>query len=152
MRRWVLGVLFLIGFAGPAAAVSITDCADDQTTASAWNIAEPWDKNTRVFSGGNIRVALIDTGGEPVCCSMHLLVLHAYHDEGAEERYCHIVNDHEGMGFVNIVFDKLTASYDPKKGLLITFPYELYVDGLKNKPGVAKVRVNIATGTVKVER
>ncbi|MBS0469746.1 MAG: hypothetical protein JSR60_01655 [Proteobacteria bacterium] len=152
MRRWVLAVLLLIGFAAPAAAVSITDCNDDTVTASAANIAEPWDKNTKTFSNGLIRVALIDTGGEPVCCSMHLLVLHAVQDEGIEDRYCHIVNDHDQMGFVGIGFDKLTARYDPKKGLLITFPYSLYVDGMSDKPGVAKIRINIPDGTVKVEK
>lgn len=141
--------------AAPAAAVSITDCTDDESTAGARNIAEPWEKNIRAFSNGNIRVALLDTGGEPVCCSMHVLVLYPSGDTeggGDEYRACSIVNDHESSGFVGIDFAKLTGAYDPKKGLLITFPYSLYNDGNPGKKGIAKIRINSKTGKVTVEK
>ncbi len=153
MHRLILAVVALLALAAPASALSIRDCADDQATASAWNLAEPWEKNTKVFSNGNVRVALLDTGGEPVCCSMHLLILSPNKDEQAEYRSCHLVNDHEGEGFVNIDFAKIAASYDPKKGLLISFPYALYNDeGGPQKQGIGKVRVNSADGSVKAEK
>ncbi|MEJ0026897.1 MAG: hypothetical protein WDN01_12795 [Rhizomicrobium sp.] len=153
MRHLILAAIAFLALAAPAAALSIRDCADDQATASAWNIAEPWEKNTKVFSNGNVRVALIDTGGEPVCCSMHLLVLSPNTDEQAEDRSCHLINDHEGLGFVGIDFARLSASYDPKKGLLISFPYALYNDeGGPQKQGLAKLRINSANGTVTAER
>ena len=131
----------------------MTDCSDDEATAGTRNIAEPWEKNIRSFSNGSIRVALLDTGGEPVCWSMHLLVLNpgGGNDGGDEYRACHIVNNEGGMGFVAIDFAKLAAAYDPKKGLLLSFPYELYNDGNPGKKGVAKVRVNSKTGAVTVE-
>ncbi len=153
MVRLILAALTLLALVAPASALSIRDCADDAATASAWNLAEPWEKNTKLFSKGEIRVALIDTGGEPVCCSMHLLILSPNKDEQAEYRSCHLVNDHEGLGFVAIDFASLSASYDPKKGLLISFPYELYNDaGGPQAGGIAKVRVNSADGTVTAER
>ena len=154
MRRLVLGFLALLASAAPAAAVSVMDCGDDQATASAADIAGPWEKNTKLFYNGQVRVALMDTGGEPVCCSVHLLVLSpAGGQDEPEYTACHLINDHEGSGFVSIDFAKLAATYDAKKGLLITFPYGLYVDGMKpNKPGIAKIRLNLKAGAVTVEK
>lgn len=57
-----------------ANAASVKDCGDDYK-ANIQNLAEPWEKNTKTFLNGSVRIALVDTGGEPVCCSMHLLVL-----------------------------------------------------------------------------
>ena len=154
MRRLILGILALLAMTAPAAAVSVMDCGDDASTASAANIAPPWEKNTRLFYNGQVRVAVMDTGGEPVCCSVHLLVLSpAGGQDEPEFTACHLINDHEGMGFVSIDFAKIAAAYDPKKGLLITFPYGLYVDGVKpNKPGTAKIRLNLKAGTVTAEK
>lgn len=156
MKHLVLGLLALIAMAAPAAAVSVVSCNDDEATSGARNIAEPWDKNTKAFSNGSIRVALLDTGGEPVCCSYHVLVLYPSGDSsdgGDEYRACTIVNDHEGSGFVSVDFAKIAAAYDPKKGLLISFPYKLYNDeGGPQKGGIAKVRVNSKAGTVTVEK
>ncbi|HXC56000.1 MAG TPA: hypothetical protein VNU97_11950 [Rhizomicrobium sp.] len=154
MRTILIGLAALLVFVAPAAAVSVTDCSSDEATASTVNIAEPWEKNSKAFYNGNVRVALIDTGGEPACCSVHLLVLSpAGGQDEPEYRACHLINDHEGMGFVGIDFAKIAASYDAKKGLLITFPFGLYNDGDKPaKPGIAKIRVNTAKGTVVVEK
>ncbi|MBV9043528.1 MAG: hypothetical protein JO348_10815 [Alphaproteobacteria bacterium] len=156
MRRLVLGLLALLAFAAPAGAVNLVSCNDDETTSSARNIAEPWEKNARTFSNGQIRVALLDTGGEPVCCSYHLLVLYPSGDGdqgGDEYAACTVVNDYEGRGFVSLDFAKLAAAYDPKKGLLISFPYRVYnEDGGPQKGGIAKVRVNSKTGKITVEK
>ncbi len=51
-----------------------------------------------------------------------------------------------------IGFDKLSTSYDPNKGLLIAFPFERYIDGIRSTKGAAKVRVNIAKHSVVVEK
>lgn len=153
MKRLILAGLALLAATAPAAALSIVDCNDDQITASAWNLAEPWEKNTKTFSNGNVRVALIDTGGEPVCCSMHLLILSPTGDENDEFRACHIVNNEGHMGFVGVDFAALTARYDAGKGLLISVPYALYNDaGGPQKRGIAKVRVNAKTGAVTAEK
>ena len=125
MRTPVLSFLSCLALAAaafPAAAVTVIPCSDDASTASAVNIAEPWDKNSRTFSNGNIRVALVDTGGEPACCSSHLVILSPTGEQGVEGRACHLVNDHDGLGFVGLDLAKATTAYDPKKGLLLTLP------------------------------
>lgn len=153
MRCVVLGFLAVLAMAGPAAALSVQNCSDDAATASAANIASPWEKNTRLFYNGQVRVAVMDTGGEPVCCSMHLLVLSpAGGNDEPEYTACHLINDHEGLGFVSLDIAKIAASYDPKKGLLITIPYGLYKDDGGSKPGTGKIRLNLAKGTVVAEK
>ena len=32
-------------------------------------VMEPWEQNTRTFYNGQVRVAVVDTDGEPACCS-----------------------------------------------------------------------------------
>jgi hypothetical protein len=147
MRVAVAAALSLIASA-PAFAVQVRDC---DYAADVRSIAEPWEINTRAFYDGNVRVALLDTGGEPVCCSVHLLILAPDKNDEMGGRFCKIVGDHEALGFAGIDFARLTTRYDAGRGLLITFPYQLYVDGLSSKSGVARVRVNLDRGTVSVE-
>lgn len=134
----------------PALAVEVMPCGDDGAAHVA-SIMEPWEKNARAFYNGSVRVALTDTGGEPVCCSMHLLILAPDPQSEDGGRNCFLVNDHGGLGFAGIDFARLTSRYDAGKGLLITFPYTLYNEGNPGKGGVAHVRVNVVKGTVEVE-
>lgn len=151
--RILFGLMALLTLAAPAGAAVVRDCGDDLATASARNIMEPWEKNSRTFYNGQVRVALIDTGGEPACCSEHLLIISPEGDEGHGQDACHLVSDHDNFGFGAIDFPKVTSTYDPKKGLLITFPYSISdMNGGAPKPGVAKVRVNLAKGTLAVEK
>jgi hypothetical protein len=138
----------LLATALPAHAVQVRDC---DYAADVRSIAEPWEKNTRAFANGSVRVALIDTGGEPVCCSVHLLILAPDKNDELGGRFCRIVGDREALGFAGIDFERMTARYDAGRGLLITFPYQLYVDGLSSKSGVARVRVNVERGTISAE-
>jgi hypothetical protein len=153
MRHVLYIAAALVAFATPAAAVVVRGCDDGNNTAAVTNIAEPWEKNTKTFYNGQVRVALLDTGGEPACCSLHLLVMSpgASKDEPAYQE-CHVVSDHANFGFGNIGFEKLTAAYDPKKGLLITFPFIISNGDDEQHPGVAKLRLNLAKGTLAVEK
>jgi len=143
-----LAALGFIAAAGTASAVEVRECG---WSANAQFIVEPWEKNARTFYNGQVRVAYLDTFGEPVCCSTLLLIIAPDPGEDALGPLCRVVGDHDEMGFQDIAFDKLTARYDPNKGLLIVFPYSLYVDGIESKHGTAKVRVNLATGTIVAE-
>ena len=145
--RSLIATAALLATALPAAAVQVREC---DFAANVTAIVEPWEQYSRTFAKGTIRVALVDTWGEPACCSSHLLIIAP--DSAPEGgRLCRVVGDQKEMGFQAIDFSKLTASYDPKRGLLLTFPYKLYVDGEKFRPGVGRVRVNVAKGTIKAE-
>lgn len=136
--------------AAQAQAITVRECDGD--TDSARNIAEPWEKNTRQFYNKLVRMTLLDTGGEPVCCSMHLMIM--YPSAGQDEPVyseCRLVGTSEGAGFMWIDFAKLAAKYDPKTGLTITFPYATYNDSGDNHPkGTAKLRLDLKKGELKV--
>ena len=111
---------------------------------------------TKAYSGGKITTAHVDTDGEPVCCSAHLLVIIPATELGSQ---CFAVSDKAGgkegsaRGFNSVGFDKIKAAYDAQRGLLLTVPYTLYDDGRTGRPGVTKVRVDLrGEGSVKIEK
>lgn len=154
MRRTLSAAALLgaLALSSPAVSAVVRDC--DGNTEAAFNIVEPWEANSRTFYQGRVRVAYLDTGGEPACCSGHLLVIF-YADDNPESFTCRLVSDSEGRGFAGIDFKGLKSSYDPARGLLLTFGYSVYpVDGgfdTGATRGVAGVRINIPAGTVTVE-
>jgi hypothetical protein len=108
---------------------------------------------TRSYSAGKITTAHVDTDGEPVCCSAHLLIIIPSPEIGSE---CFALSDQasrgdsSARGFASVGFDTIKASYDPKRGLLLTVPYTLYNDG---RPGRTRVRIDLrGEGSVKIEQ
>jgi hypothetical protein len=150
MHRAVAAASIVVCLATPALAVNVIPCGDD-SAAHVAAIMEPWEKNAKLFYNGEVRVALTDTGGEPACCSQHLLILAPDPQSEDGGRACFVVNDHGDLGFAGIDFAKLAARYDAGKGLLITFPYTLYNEGNPGKGGIARVRVNVAKATAAAE-
>jgi hypothetical protein len=49
---------------------------------------------------------------------------------------------------MNINFSKIRSGFSPARGLDLMMPYELYIDGLKSRPGLARINVNTRTGVV----
>jgi hypothetical protein len=145
----VLTAAAALALAACAQAVTVRDC--DGTTDSARNIVEPWERSTRQYYDKLVRVTHLDTGGEPVCCSSHLMV--TFPSAGQDEPVyaeCKLVGTGEGTGFLSIDFAKLTAKYDAKTGLTMTFPYTTYnPDSVDHPSGVAKLRLNLKTGELK---
>ncbi|MEP0521227.1 MAG: hypothetical protein ABJO09_16690 [Hyphomicrobiales bacterium] len=125
--------------------------------ANLRNIVEPWEQNTRTFANGNIRIAHVDTGGEPVCCSSYLAILAPTgSEEVLDSRQCALLTDGEQLsGFTWIDFPSITASYDPGQGLLLTVPVERYdFQGTQNGgtlPGIVNIRINQANGNITTE-
>ncbi|WP_323035855.1 hypothetical protein [Pararhodobacter sp.] len=142
------------GFPGLAIAQAITDC---EWIGNPANIVEPWDVNSRTFANGNIRVAWLDTGGEPVCCSSHLLIL-SPSGNGADEpiyRQCRVASAQPGQGFYAVDVPGISASYDPNKGLLLSVPISHWHQGMENGAGPIpdrmEIRINQANGAVVFE-
>jgi hypothetical protein len=110
---------------------------------------------TKSYSGGKIRIAHVDTDGEPVCCSAHLLVFIPNPEIGSQ---CFAVSqraakDSEGpLGFNSVEFNRIKVFHGRDHGLLLKVPYTLYGTGGGRKPGSANVRVDLrGTGSVRIE-
>lgn len=146
--RSLIAAAALLAAAVPVTAAEVRDC---DFAASLQTLVEPWEKNIRSYYNGQVRVALVDTWGEPACCSTHLLIMIPSNEAPAEGRVCKVVGDKGTTGFQAIAIDKIKTSYDAKRGLLISFPYKRYIDGLKFTPGVGRVRVNLQAATIKAE-
>lgn len=146
---FVLVAAITASASGPAMALSVSDC--DGFAASAQALVEPWEKNTRTFYNGQVRLAYVDTI-EPACCSSQLLVLIPNKDSEMGERLCRLVSDHGNQGFSGIDFAKITTRYDAKKGLLVSFPYgQMKEDGSGTVQHVGRIRINLAHVTVTPE-
>jgi hypothetical protein len=112
---------------------------------------------TKSYSGGKIRIAHVDTDGEPACCSSHLLVFIPSPAIGSQ---CFAVSQKavkgsEGqLGFNGIEFNRIKAAYDPHRGLLLNVPYTLYnPDRGRGKPGNTNVLVDLrGKGSVRIVR
>ena len=100
----------------------------------------------------------MDTDGEPVCCSQHFLIFIPSAEIGSQ---CFAVSQTAGRdsaspsGFYKIEFNRIKASYDPKRGLLLNMPYRLYdPDRARGgAPGSTNVRVELRDkGSVKIEQ
>lgn len=142
----------LLALASPAAALSVRPC--DGTTDLAMNLVEPWSGHSWSFYQGRVRVAVLDTGGEPACCSSHLLVMFADEDEPGGGMVCRIVSDSGERGFAGIDPRSVKTAYDPRRGLLVSFGYSWFPpegDGSRTVRGLGRVRVNLSRGTVTAE-
>lgn len=149
----VLAAAFSLLAASTQAQV-ITEC---DWVANPANIAEPWEISTRTFANGAIRVARLDTGGEPVCCASHLLILSPSGNgsDGPVYRQCHVASASPGQGFYAVDIPRLTASYDPARGLLLSLPVYHWHQGVENGAQPIEermeIRINQATGAVTAE-
>ena len=80
---------------------------------------------TRSYAEGKIRIAQVDTDGEPVCCSSHLLILIPSREIGSQ---CFALSQQAGSdsvsarGFSNIELSRIRAAYDSQRGLLLNCP------------------------------
>ncbi|MDU8927453.1 hypothetical protein RXV86_08665 [Alisedimentitalea sp. MJ-SS2] len=130
----------------PALAQEVEPC---EWQASAWNLAEPWEQNTRTFANGNVRLALLDTV-EPAAGAFHVLVLSPPYDE-VGGRQCRTVSMGGGIGFSGADFSTLDASYDPSVGLIFTMQVRRFdPDSGDFLPATLRFTLNQATGHIGV--
>ena len=141
---------------GAALGQMVQDCAASGYVVSPANLVEPWDTHSRTYADGAIRIAVLDTGGEPACCSAHLLVLYpAGGQDGPEYRACAIVSATKGLGFLWVDIPGTTARHDPARGLLLSVPVTHWVDGVElGLPGRVDrmaVRIDLSAQSVTLE-
>lgn len=129
----------------PATAANVREC---DWAASAHSLAEPWEKNTKTFLNGAVRIALIDTGGEPVCCSTHLLILAENKSDEHGGKECRLISNTGEMGYEWIDFANIKSDYHPARGLQLVMPFKLYVDGIRDRRGVAHITINTQNGVI----
>lgn len=140
MIRASVAALALLA-AGPSVAATVQSC--DSWVAHAQNVV--WDDPTRIFANGDIRLVALDTGGEPVCCSAHLMVL--YLEADAPYFSCTLVSQDGSLGWAAMSLSAAQASYDPAVGLTVAVPVGIY-NGVSSDPGLVSVTINRATGVV----
>jgi hypothetical protein len=150
MRHLICAAALVLGVPAGALAQSVGGC---EWVAHPGNLVEPWERTSRTYANGAIRVALLDTG-EPACCAVHLLILSPSGvDEGPGYRACHVLSDSApGLGYSDIDLAGIVARYDPLRGLRLDVPVFRYTDGTsRGTPGRVAVRINQAAGTVVLE-
>jgi hypothetical protein len=144
----ILGVLLalLTGINATQAQV-ISDC---DWQASAWNLVEPWEENTRTFSNGAVRLAVLDTI-EPAAGAMYLMILLPPNGP-LGDRQCKLLSWADGIGFAGLYFNDLKAGYDPARGLLFEVPVQIY-DPETSFSNSARVflELNQATGAIRTD-
>lgn len=141
--KWFL-ILALTFAAGLAQAQELGEC---DWRASAYNIAEPWEENTRLFSDGKVRLALLDTL-EPAAAAFHLLIISPPYNEMGEPQ-CRVLSHSGTLGWAALHFNELEAGYDPKAGLTFILPGMIYLPehGFSNS-FLLGLTLNQATGEI----
>lgn len=146
MKRAAL-LAMLCAFGAPAAAQSVADC-DWRARADA--IMEPWEENTRTYSGERVRIARLDLI-EPAAAPFHLLLISPPFDElGA--RQCKVISFADSIGFSSIKFQEITSAYDPSKGLTLRLPVSAPTDdGAMGALETLAITLNQSTGDIALD-
>ncbi len=116
-----LGLVFTV-LAGVAQAQSVGEC---DWRASAYNLVEPWEQNTRTYANGAVRIAVLDTL-EPAAGAFSLLVISPPYGELGEPQ-CQIISISDSIGFYGLTFSGIQAQYDPAVGLGFAIPGAEYL-------------------------
>jgi len=119
-----LATIMFLASAIVANAHEVVDC---DWQASLPSIVEPWEENTRVFANGAVRLTLVDVS-EPAAGSFHIVAL-SPPDDGFGGRQCKVVSAFGDVGFSDVEFKELTASYDPSIGLIFDVPVRVFDSG-----------------------
>ena len=144
MKALLTACLTILAPASGATAQTIAEC---DWRASARNLVEPWEENSRTFANGAVRLALLDTV-EPAAAAMHLLVISPPYGETGEAQ-CRVISFEQSLGFTALYLQQLTVSYDPSIGLSFALPGMIYLpeNGFSNSM-VLNFTLNQASGEI----
>lgn len=133
-----------VAFSPHAVAQSVGEC---DWRASAANLVEPWDETSISFANGDVRLALLDLI-EPGAAAYHLLLLSPPYGVMGD-RQCRIISLSGNFGFMGVELEKITATYDPAKGLTLSLPAARYnPDSSEGDWSLLHITVNQSTGDV----
>jgi hypothetical protein len=127
----------------PAMAADIRSCEGFEVSAS--NLIFPVEENVRSFANGDIRVIGLDTGGEPVCCSSHVMVLLPSPEDPGD--ICVLVSAEGTNGWYSVSVGATKADYDAETGLTLRIPVGVY-NGAGSDPDTLTLVINQPRGTV----
>jgi len=146
-RYAMLRSLILMCLTAVPAAAQTTSICQNHFAASMHAVAEPLEANTVTYANGAIRVVRMDVGA-PACCPEYLVVLHPA-GSGPDEQFrkCTLVSMETDLGFSRIEFASHSSSYDPARGLTLSFIVEI-PHGDTVSAGGLDVTINQATGEV----
>lgn len=141
--------LTLLAAQPAAAAPTVVECTN---YAMATYVMEPWERNTRTFYNGQVRLALIDTDGEPACCSTWLVVIFPDVSDELGGRTCRMLGTGQTMGYAGVNLAGVKSTYSASTGLTLTVPVRRMVDGDAIVNETVKLRLNLRTSTLSVVR
>jgi len=128
----------------PLSAQQVTTCPLENTYLSA--IPEPWERHSKTFSNGQVRVLLVDFDA-PGSGPLFLVVLSPPIVDGT--RQCKSISLDETLGFTEVEFDRLTSSYAPATGLRFKVPVTFFKPNKENHtPALLTVALNQSTGMI----
>ena len=140
-RAFALGLLAALAVAAPAVAVTQRGC--DTFEANARNLVFPPELSTRSHANGAVRLLWLDTGGEPACCSSHLMVtLPSPEDPGD---LCVLISGDPGWTHIDLA--QARAAYDPATGLTLRMAVGAF-DGNRTVAETLSVTIDQQSGTV----
>jgi hypothetical protein len=140
----LLVVLLVMAISPFAQAMDVRSCADAEVDLTT--VVNPPAQNSKTFGNNAIAVFNIDTG-EPAAASAGLAItLPDSQSEDGLGMKCFALT---GLSAIDVM--KAVATYDANKGLLLTIPGSLNVDGEHRTTVIVHLRVNQAKSTVTLE-
>lgn len=126
-------------------AVEVKPC--DELGIGIAQLATPIAKYSRTFANGQITVYNVFTE-EPAAADAGIaIVMPSTEEEGGYTKCVAVWG-----GLRNVTSMKnIAASYNAKKGLLLSIPAEYNIDGRETKKSLLNVRINQQTATVTLE-
>ncbi|MEL6375003.1 MAG: hypothetical protein AAFR04_13670 [Pseudomonadota bacterium] len=105
----------------------------------------------RSFANGNIKLVHYDTGGEPVCCSSHLAIVHPAPGSDAGVKCTLLTGPASAPGFTDVELKRVKGRYVAGKGLRLSIPVQVYT-GSSSVRRWHTLTINQKTGTVTLNK
>lgn len=124
-------------------------CDDWRSTVQV--IAEPWESNSRLFAGDQVRLTVMDTG-EPAAGSFFLLIMSPPYGEDGAGRQCRLLSLDGSMGFAGLNLVQASVQAETADTLAVTIPATRWLpDSDSYVDAVLSVKLDLASGDLKAK-